>query len=285
MVNGPDNILDGKAVAKTIRQQLESQIQAFQTSRGYVPNLAVVLPSEEPDACLYAQNLQKWFQKLGLGCFVHQLSSSITQEDLCAYIRSLCSSVDVHGVMIQMPLPDGVSYLSVAEALDPMKDVEGIHPYNFGLLSIGNPQVVPSTPMAAATLIDHYGIDVSGKNVVVIGRSNVVGKPFAQLMLMKHASVSVLHSRSKSIRDYTLNADIVAVAVGRPNTLTADMVREGVIVIDFGINFVNDRLVGDVDFEAVSPLASFITPVPGGIGPLTNLMLASNLIKLALTQP
>jgi methylenetetrahydrofolate dehydrogenase (NADP+)/methenyltetrahydrofolate cyclohydrolase len=277
-------LLEGRALAKELRADLKARIAGFPREYGFLPALKVLLIGEEEDSVLYAQNIVRWFSNLGLKAFLVTLPDTAAPGPVIAEVRSASSDPDVHGVLVQMPLPPQLDYHDVFCALDPLKDVEGLHPENIGLLASGRPRFVPSTPLAGLRLLDAYGVPLAGAEVVILGRSNVVGKPLAQLMLQRDASVTVLHSRSRDLAAHVSRADVVAAAVGRPELVTGDMLKPGAVVLDFGINFVGGELVGDVAFDQALDKASLITPVPGGIGPLTNLMLASNLLLAASLQ-
>lgn len=226
----------------------------------------------------------KWFTGLKLGCSLIRIEARAAEERVLAEVERVSEDGRTNGLLIQMPLPQHFSAHAVLSALNPLKDVEGLHPENAGLLASGAPRFVPTTPLAGMELLTEYKVDLSGKHVVILGRSNVVGKPLAQLMLEQNASVTILHSRSAHIEEHTRRADILAAAVGKPNLITREMLKPDCVVLDFGINVVNDSIVGDVDFEAAREVASLITPVPGGIGPLTNVMLARNLLFGASLQ-
>ena len=240
--------------------------------------LRILLVGEKQDSVLYAQNLVRWFTSIGLAGSLQTLPEDASAQTVGDAIRRASDDPAVTGLLVQMPLPAHLDYHDVFDAMAPLKDVEGLHPENIGLLASGKPRFVPSTPLAGMALLDLHEIALEGKHVVILGRSNVVGKPLAQLVLARNATVTLLHSRSQNIPESVRMADVVAAAVGVPQMVTGDMVRPGAVVLDFGINFVDDAMVGDVDFESVRRVASMITPVPGGIGPLTNLMLARNLL-------
>ena len=272
-------ILDGRALAKTVRRDLQARIGLLRERAGVQPGLAVMLVGDQPDSVLYAQTIVRWFERLGLRCDLSTLPDDAAQEDVLAEVRHASGSPEIHGLLVQMPLPAHISSTEVFQALDPLKDVEGLHPENIGRLASGKPRFVPSTPLAGMELLRARGVDLAGKHAVVLGRSNVVGKPLAHLMLQEDASVTILHSRSRDVEEYTRRADILAVAVGRPGLVTGEMIKPGAVVLDFGTNVEGESVVGDVAFEEAAQVASLITPVPGGIGPLTNLMLARNLLE------
>lgn len=277
-------LLDGRALARDIRADLKSRIDSFQGRHSFLPKLAVVLVGEEPDSVLYSQNLVRWFDTLGLGCSLIHMEFGVTQERVRSEVQRVSADEHTNGLLVQMPLPPHIASLDVFSALDPLKDVEGLHPENIGLLASGSARFVPSTPLAAMELLSAYKVDLTGRHAVILGRSNVVGKPLAQLMLQQDASVTLLHSRSRHIEEHTRRADIVAAAAGHPGLVTGRMLKPGATVLDFGINLVEGTVVGDVAFEQAAAVAGLLTPVPGGIGPLTNLMLARNLLVAAELQ-
>ncbi len=284
LILGSAQILDGRTLARQIRTTLQEQITDFERDGNFRPALRVLLVGEQEDSVLYAQNIVRWFTKLGLGCSLVTLPEDASLETVQAEVEAASADSATHGLLIQMPLPSHLPALSVLSALNPRKDVEGLHPENVGLLASGQPRLVPSTPLAGLELLDAYGIELEGRDAVIIGRSNVVGKPLAQLLLARNATVSVLHSATRDLRSYVGRADIVAAATGRAGLVTGAMLKPGAVVLDFGINFVDGAVVGDVVFEECVEIASSITPVPGGIGPLTNLMLARNLLSAARLQ-
>lgn len=277
-------LLDGRALARKIRHDLKLRIAEFETRRGHVPTLATMRIGDEPDAAQYSESLERWLASLGLGCSPIYMDADVAQQKVLAQVRRVSEDEQIHGLLIFMPLPAHISYYDLFTVLNPLKDVEGLHPENQGLLASGRARFVPTTPLAGMALLDEYGVELSGKHAVILGRSNIVGRPLAQLMLDRDASVTVLHSRSRQVAEIVREADIVAAAAGRPGLITADMLRPGAVVLDFGINFVDGKMVGDVDYEPVRRVVSMITPVPGGIGPLTNMMLARNLMTAVTLQ-
>ncbi len=276
--------MDGRKLARRLRTELQSQIEIFRTRYGVSPCLVVMLVGEAADSVLYAQNIVTWSQSIGLGCSLVTMPQGAAIDTVVSEVERISVDTSVNGFLVQMPLPAHLSAHTVFEALEPMKDVEGLHPENAGRLLVGKPRFVPTTPLAGLELLDAYGVDLAGKHAVILGRSGVVGKPLAQLLLSRDASVTILHSRSRHIEEHVSRADIVAAAAGRPNLVTGAMVKPGAIVLDFGINFVGSRVVGDVAFDEARELAGMITPVPGGIGPLTNVMLARNVLLAANLQ-
>lgn len=276
--------MDGRALARRFRAELEGRVSEWVETHGAAPSLAVVLVGAKPDSVLYSQNLVRWFGRINLGCSLVTLEEDASQEDVVVTVRRLSEDDGVTGILVQMPLPPHLDSDQVAAAVAPLKDVEGLHPENIGYLSTSRPRFVPSTPLAGLELLDEYGVDLRGKHVAILGRSNVVGRPFAQLALQRDATVTVLHSRSRNVGAILRSADVVAAAAGRPGLVVGDMIAPGAVVLDFGINFVGESVVGDVVFEDAVRVASLVTPVPGGVGPLTNVVLARNLMHAAELQ-
>lgn len=278
-------IIDGKEIAETIYKELEKDIKQLKEKHDIIPGLAVVLAGEDPASLVYVRNKHKMCEKLGIYSEEYRLMATATEKELLDIVERLNRNPNIHGILVQLPLPSGINTTEIQKAVSLYKDVDGFSPESLGRLLIGESQFVPCTPKGIQELIVRSGIDISGKNVVIVGRSNIVGKPLAALLMQKkenaNATVTVCHSRSKNIGEITKKADIVIVAIGRPKFLTADMVSEGVVVIDVGINRVLGRLVGDVDFSPVSQKASYITKVPGGVGPMTIAMLMYNTVKAA----
>lgn len=278
-------IIDGKEIAETIYKELEKDIKELKEKHDITPGLAVVLAGEDPASLVYVRNKHKMCEKLGIYSEEYRLMATATEKELLDIVERLNRNPSIHGILVQLPLPSGINTTEIQKAVSLYKDVDGFSPESLGRLLIGESQFVPCTPLGIQELIVRSGIDISGKNVVIVGRSNIVGKPLAALLMQKkenaNATVTVCHSRSKNIGEITKKADIVIVAIGRPKFLTADMVSEGVVVIDVGINRVLGRLVGDVDFSPVSQKASYITKVPGGVGPMTIAMLMYNTVKAA----
>ena len=270
-------ILDGKALAKKIKGQVAAQAAALPRR----PGLAVLLVGENPASQVYVRGKEKDCDECGilnLGC---RLPAETTQEELLARIERLNADPAVDGILVQLPLPKHLNEASVLRLIDPDKDVDGFHAMNSGRLMNGQPGFVPCTPLGVMKLLEAYGIDPAGKHAVVIGRSNIVGKPMAMLLLRANATVTICHSRTQNLAEITRQADILVAAVGRANFVTADMVKPGAAVIDVGINLVDGKIVGDVDFDAVSGVAGYITPVPGGVGQMTIAMLLANTLDAA----
>lgn len=277
-------IIDGKAVAAEIYEELRPRVSRLIAS-GCQPGLAVVLVGNNPASQVYVRNKEKACEKLGIRSFRYHLSETTEIAELVELIDSLNANPEVHGILVQLPLPPHVEEREVLYRIAPEKDVDGFHPYNLGRLMIGDPLFLPCTPWGVQELLVRYGIEVEGKHVVIVGRSNIVGKPLAMMLVQKakgaNATVTVCHTRTVGLSEHTERADILVVACGSPGAVTGDMVKEGVVVIDVGINRVGEKLVGDVDFESVAPKASYITPVPGGVGPMTVAMLMANTVKAA----
>ncbi len=281
----------GKEISDSIYAELRGRIAALK-ARGITPGLAVVLVGEDPASQTYVRMKGKKCEELGMRSVQVLLPEGTTQAELLARVAELNSDPSIHGFLVQLPLPEHIDEKAVINAIDPSKDVDCFHPYNVGRMLIGEPDFLPATPAGVQQMIIRSGIETRGKRVVVVGRSNIVGKPMAAMMVQKgagaDATVSVVHSRSEDLAEISRSADILIVAVGKPRFVTADMVKEGAVVIDVGTNRVDDpsakdgsRLVGDVDFDAVSRKASYITPVPKGVGPMTICMLMANTVRAA----
>jgi len=277
-------ILNGRAVAKTIEAELKTEITAMGES-GVVPALAVMQVGEDPASAWYVGQIRKSCKRVGVIFRLETLPRNATAEALAGALEGLNQDAGVHGVIVQMPLPRHLSQEIVTDTLDPRKDVDGIHPINAGRLFQGSSHYfAPATPAGGMELMRRYGIELKGKRAVMVGRSNIVGRPMAMLMLHQHATVVICHSRTPNLGEETRRADILVAAVGRPAIIGKDMIRPGAVVIDFGANVVDDRLVGDVDSEAAMEVASYVTPVPGGTGPMTNAMLMRNVVSAAKRQ-
>lgn len=272
-------LIDGKAVSAEIKEQVAAEVATLKEQTGKVPGLAVVLVGEDPASAVYVRNKNKTCDKMGFQSFSHTLDANTDEADLLKLIAELNANEAVNGILVQLPLPKQINEQKVLEAIDPAKDVDGFHPVNVGYLTSGGDALAPCTPAGVIEMLDFYKIDIEGKHAVILGRSNIVGKPMASLLLKRNATVTICHSRTKDLPGMARSADILIAAIGKPRFVTADMVGEGATVIDVGINRVDGKLVGDVDFDAVAQKASFLTPVPGGVGPMTIAMLMKNTLK------
>ena len=263
-------IIDGKLVSKAIRNEIAEEVAKITATGAKAPGLAVIVVGDDPASAVYVRNKHRACNEVGITSYQLEYDSDITEELLLNKIDELNSDDAVNGILVQLPLPAHISEEKVISAIAPQKDVDAFHPENVGKIMIGNYDFLPCTPAGIMMLLDYYHIDPKGKKCVVIGRSNIVGKPMAMLLLEKNGTVTVCHSRTADLKSETSGADILVAAVGKPNFVTADMVKDGAVVIDVGINRLsNGRLTGDVDFENVAAKASAITPVPGGVGPMT----------------
>ncbi|MBC7319603.1 bifunctional methylenetetrahydrofolate dehydrogenase/methenyltetrahydrofolate cyclohydrolase FolD [bacterium] len=267
-------IIDGKSIADEIYRELRKEVSTLKDK----PGLAVVLVGDDPASIVYVRNKERACKRLGLNYKLLKFPQSISRDELLSSIRTLNEDREINGIIVQMPLPKHLDAFDVVSNIDPLKDVDGLHPDNLGRLSSGKPRIIPCTPLGIIELLKRENIDIRGKNAVIVGRSNLVGKPLFHLLLSLDATVTVCHSKTIDLKRETSRADILVCAVGVPRLITVDMVKEGAIVIDVGINKVEDKLVGDVDFERVKEIATFITPVPGGVGPMTVAMLMKNVI-------
>ena len=276
----PAKILDGKLLSEQQYLQLADRVAALR-ERGITPGLAVILVGEDPASQIYVRNKEKACERIGVRSFASRLPADTDQETLLGLIRQYNENPEVHGILVQLPLPGHLDETAALAEILPEKDVDGFHIQNAGKLMNGLPGVVACTPKGAMTMIRAAGENLTGKHAVVVGRSNIVGKPMAMLLLQENCTVTVCHSRTKDLAAFTRDADVLVVAVGRAGMITADMVKPGAIVIDVGINRVDGRVVGDVDFAGVSEVAGWITPVPGGVGKMTIAMLMSNTVDAA----
>lgn len=274
-------ILDGKAVSLKVKESVKVRADELKKF-GVEPTLAVVLVGEDKASQTYVRAKEKACNEYGIKSVAHRLSENTTQNELLALINVLNLDDSIHGILVQLPLPKHINTNVVLAAIDPRKDVDGFHAVNVGKLVSGLDGFVPCTPLGVMEILKEYGIDVAGLNAVVIGRSNIVGKPMANLLLNASATVTVTHSKTTNLKEICKNADLIVAAIGKPFFLKADMVKDGAVVVDVGINRLDDgRLVGDVDFDEVAPKCSYITPVPGGVGPMTIAMLLNNTILAA----
>lgn len=275
-------IIDGKRISAEIRAELAQKTQKFQSTYGTVPGLAVIIVGEDPASRVYVRNKHKACAEVGFYSEVHELAADSTEEQVLSLIDKLNSTDNIHGILVQLPLPRHLDEQKILLRIKPEKDVDAFHPYNVGKIMIGDYNVLPCTPAGVMQLLQRSGVSASGKHCVVIGRSNIVGKPMAMLLLHDNGTVTICHSRTPDLAEQTKKADILVSAVGRAGFVTADMVKPGAVVIDVGINRnAQGKLCGDVDFEAVSEVASMITPVPGGVGPMTITMLLQNTLTAA----
>jgi methylenetetrahydrofolate dehydrogenase (NADP+)/methenyltetrahydrofolate cyclohydrolase len=282
-------LLAGSPIAARIREGLVGDFEAFKREFSYTPVLAIVLVGKDAPSAVYLQQILRTCEKVGAKGRLVEMGAEVTSDALCDEIERLNQDPEVAGIIVQMPLPAHIPLQVVIDAIDPAKDIDGIHPRNAGLLSLGYDGFLPATAEASVEILKRSGIEIRGKRVVVVGRSNVVGKPAALLLLREHGTVKLCHSRTKDLGRETRDAEILVVAAGKAGLITGEMLSQGVVVVDVGINVVPDgqggeRLVGDVDFESAAPVVSAITPVPGGVGPLTNALLLTHLLKAATAQ-
>ena len=276
-------IIDGKAISAAVRKELTEETARFVAETGIVPHLAAVLVGDDPASQVYVRNKERACEKCGMKSTLHRLASETTQDELMDLVGRLNADASVHGILVQLPLPAHLDSTEVLDAIQPGKDVDGFHPENVGLMLQGRPRFLPCTPHGVMKMLEYENISTAGKHAVVIGRSDIVGKPMAALLVQRgaDATATICHSRTKDIASITKQADILVAAVGIPEFVTGDMVKEGAVVIDVGINRVDNRLVGDVDYEAAAAVAAAITPVPGGVGPMTIAMLLRNTLDAA----
>lgn len=270
------NLIDGKAISAKCKSETAEEIKALVAEGRRAPCLAVILVGEDPASQVYVRNKKRACEAVGITSLEYLLDENESEEKLLELIDFLNKDENVDGILVQMPVPKQIDPDRVIEAISPHKDVDAFHAYNVGKLFTGAPRFQPCTPAGVMRLLSESGVEISGKNCVVVGRSNIVGKPMAALLLAENGTVTICHSRTKNLSEVTKTADILVAACGRPNMITADMVKDGAVLIDVGINRVGDKLVGDIDFEACKEKASFITPVPGGVGPMTIAILMQN---------
>lgn len=274
--------IDGKVVSAHLREQIKGEVTALKERTGVTPGLAVVLVGDDPASAVYVRNKHRACDEVGMYSEVITMPADTAEEALLARLEELNKDPKIHGILVQLPLPKHISEEKVIATIDPHKDVDAFHESNVGKIMLGNYDFLPCTPAGVMELLHYYDISVAGKDCVVVGRSNIVGKPQALLLLAENGTVTVCHSRTKDLAAKTREADVLVVAIGRPNFITADMVKPGAVVIDVGINRLPDgKLCGDVDFAGVEPIASAITPVPGGVGPMTITVLLKNALKAA----
>ena len=286
----PARLLDGKAIAQQIQSELREKVSEFVSEQGFIPTLAAVLVGDDPASQVYVRNKQLACERVGIASQLHRLAADTAEEQLLELVGRLNCQNEIHGIMVQLPLPTSIQTTRVLDSVHPFKDVDAFHPENVGLLSQGRPRFLPCTPHGVLQVLHRERIPVAGQHVVIVGRSDIVGKPLAMLLQAKesslapdmaNATVTVCHSQTRDLAAYTRQADILIAAVGRARFITGEMVRPGAVVIDVGINRTERGLAGDVDAESVSRVASAITPVPGGIGPLTVTMLLANTLRAA----
>lgn len=268
-------IIDGKAISANIQEQIKSEVEKLDKK----PGLAVILVGEDSASQVYVNNKEKMCKKLGINSFVYRLPEETSEEELLNLIDSLNKNDEVDGILLQHPVPSHIDEMKAFNKIDPNKDVDGFNIINRGKLAVGEDAFVACTPLGVIEMLKYENIEISGKHCVILGRSNIVGKPLYELMLKENATVTVCHSKTKNLSEICKTADILVVAIGKPKFVTEDMVKEGAVVIDVGINRIDGKLIGDVDFENVSKKTSFITPVPGGVGPMTMAMLMKNVLK------
>jgi methylenetetrahydrofolate dehydrogenase (NADP+)/methenyltetrahydrofolate cyclohydrolase len=279
-------VIDGKAISREIRAELKRDALRLKAEKGIVPGLAVVLVGEDPASQIYVRHKENACAEAGFLSRTVRLPVATTQQALLKLIQSLNNDNEIHGILVQLPLPGHISVDAVTEAIDPRKDVDGFHPYNIGRLFSGNPWHVACTPAGIIELLDRSAIGIEGKEAVIVGRSNIVGKPLALMLLARHATVTVCHTRTRNLAEVTRRAELLFAAAGKPEMIRGDMVRDGAVVIDVGINRLADgRLVGDVAFDEVAVKAAYITPVPGGVGVMTIAMLLKNTLQATTGQP
>jgi methylenetetrahydrofolate dehydrogenase (NADP+)/methenyltetrahydrofolate cyclohydrolase len=281
----PARIIDGKAIAAEVRAEVKTAVDRLEADEGITPGLATVLVGEDPASQVYVSSKRKACARAGINSWDHDLPADTPEDDLLELVARLNADPGVHGILVQLPLPPHVDEKLVLDAVSPHKDADGFHPYNLGLLLAGHGRIAPATPAGIQELLVRAGVDVSGAHVVIVGRSNIVGKPLAALLVQKapaaNATVTVCHTATKDLSEHTRRADVLVAAIGRARAITADMVAPGATVVDVGINRSADGLVGDVDFDAVRAVAAAITPVPGGVGPMTIATLLRNVVGLA----
>jgi len=275
-------IIDGRAVAEKLRGEIAERARKLTEDTGVRPGLTVIIIGDNPASKLYVRNKVRACDAAGIASQVVKFPENITEPELLARIRELNADPTIHGILVQLPIPPSISVWRVLETISADKDVDGFHLYNVGGLVIGNTVFPPCTPYGVQKLLEYENIDLEGKNVTVVGASNIVGKPMALMLMQREATVAICHAKTRDLAQYTILADVLVVAAGKPNLIVPQMIRTGAVVIDVGINHLPDgRLVGDVDFEGVKEKASYITPVPGGVGPMTVTMLLENTVAAA----
>lgn len=276
-------IMDGRKLARTIREEVKQEVAVWR-EQDIAPRLDVILVGEDPASVYYARAKERMSRRLDIEFNCHSLPATATETEVLALLEQLNSDSDVHGIMVELPLPKGLSKDKILGAVNPVKDVDGVNPLNQGYLALELDGLFPATPMACLEMLDRYELPVTGQEAVIVGWGATVGKPLLNMMLGRRATVTTTHSRTRDLAAHTRNADIVIAAVGRPGMITADMIKPGAIVIDVAMNETPDGMVGDVDYEAVSEVAGYITPVPGGVGTVTTVLLFKNLLKAMSMQ-
>lgn len=278
-------IIDGKKLAITFREQVAQEVAQFKEQSQIVPHLTAILVGEDPASAVYVRNKQRACEKAGIQSTLKRLPAETTQDELLKLVRELNADQGVHGILVQLPLPKHINEVAILDVVNPLKDVDAFHPENVGLIVQGRPRYLPCTPYGIQQMILSTEMETAGKHAVILGRSEIVGKPMAMLLIQRglgaDATVTICHSRTQNLKEIVRSADIIIAAIGKPEFVTADMVKPGAVVIDVGINRVNEKLVGDVAFESVKEIASAITPVPGGVGPMTIAMLLKNTLTAA----
>lgn len=278
-------LISGKVVSQKVRSEIAEEVKAFKEAYGYAPGLAVIVVGDDPASAVYVRNKHKACLDVGITSYQIEFPGETAEDVLLSKIDELNSDPKVNGILVQLPLPKHISEEKVINRISPKKDVDAFHPENVGKIMIGSYDFLPCTPAGIVELLNHYSVAIEGKSCVVIGRSNIVGKPMALLLTERNGTVTLCHSRTKNLANITSEADIVVVAIGKPEFLTADMIKDGAVVVDVGINRLADgKLVGDVKFDEVEKKASMITPVPGGVGPMTITMLLKNTLTAARKQ-
>ena len=279
------HILDGRALAKTMGAEIAADAERFLKEHGWEPGIAVVQVGGDPASSWYVKQIRRSFTRAGMRCALHELAETATAAEFAALLQELNADDRTNGIIVQMPLPEHIPQSLVTDLLDPAKDVDGIHPLNAGrLMQDELDAFAPATPAGGMEILRRSGIELRGKHAVMVGRSNIVGRPMALLMLHQHATVTICHSRTPDLGAVTREGDILVAAVGRAKIITGDMIKPGAVVVDFGVNVVDDALIGDVDTEAAMEVAGYVTPVPGGTGPMTNVMLMANTLAAAKKQ-
>ncbi|HIZ90119.1 MAG: bifunctional methylenetetrahydrofolate dehydrogenase/methenyltetrahydrofolate cyclohydrolase FolD [Mucispirillum sp.] len=272
-------ILDGKMLSAKFREGIKAETEILKHKTGKAPGIAVILAGDDPASNVYVTSKERTAIECGFHSVVERVSANVTTEDILKLVKKFNDDDKIHGILVQLPLPRNCDEKTILRAIKPEKDVDGFHPYNVGLLNIGEDCLMPCTPFGVMNMLADYGIELSGKNAVVIGRSNIVGKPIAAMLLKANATVTICHSKTKNLAEICSKADILVAAMGRPKFVTREFIKTGAVVIDVGINRLDGKLCGDVDYDGVKDMCSFITPVPGGVGPMTITTLMQNTLK------